>query len=101
MTRAYILVHTEAGRAGAVALAIRAMAQVRQADCIAGAYDLMVVAESEHLHDLREAVLEPIRRMSGVRAAVVCPVDRHERMWDIGTVPADLEVFHHQPSVVP
>ena len=100
MTRVYIMAHVEAGRAAELALAIGAMPLVRRAECIAGAYDLMIVAESEHLHDLQEAVVDPIRRMDGVRGAVVCPVDRHEHIWDMGAVPADLEVYHHHTSVV-
>jgi DNA-binding Lrp family transcriptional regulator len=75
MTRAYILVQTEVGRAGSsVADEISRISGVLEADNVTGPYDVVVVAESENLEGLNRGVLSRIQAVTGITRTLTCPV---------------------------
>jgi DNA-binding Lrp family transcriptional regulator len=75
MTRAYILVQTEVGRAGSsVADEISRISGVLEADNVTGPYDVVVVAESENLEGLNREVLSRIQAVTGITRTLTCPV---------------------------
>jgi DNA-binding Lrp family transcriptional regulator len=75
MTRAYILVQTEVGRAGSsVADEISRISGVLEADNVTGPYDVVVVAESESLEGLNREVLSRIQAVAGITRTLTCPV---------------------------
>ena len=75
MTRAYILVQTEVGRAGSsVADEIGRISGVVEADNVTGPYDVVVVAESDNLDGLNRDVLSRIQAVAGITRTLTCPV---------------------------
>jgi DNA-binding Lrp family transcriptional regulator len=75
MTRAYILVQTEVGRAGSsVADEISRISGVLEADNVTGPYDVVVVAESDNLEGLNREVLSRIQAVTGITRTLTCPV---------------------------
>jgi DNA-binding Lrp family transcriptional regulator len=75
MTRAYILVQTEVGRAGSsVADEISRISGVLEADNVTGPYDVVVVAESQNLEGLNREVLSRIQAVTGITRTLTCPV---------------------------
>jgi DNA-binding Lrp family transcriptional regulator len=75
MTRAYILVQTEVGRAGSsVADEIGRISGVVEADNVTGPYDVVVVAESDNLDGLNRDVLSRIQAVTGITRTLTCPV---------------------------
>ena len=71
-TRAYILIETEVGRAKEVLLALRAMANVSEADIITGAYDLIALAEADDMVALVELVTMPVQNTNGAVRTITC-----------------------------
>ena len=75
MTRAYIRVQTEVGRAGSsVADEIGRISGVVEADNVTGPYDVVVVAESDNLDGLNRDVLSRIQAVAGITRTLTCPV---------------------------
>jgi DNA-binding Lrp family transcriptional regulator len=75
MTRAYILVQTEVGRAGSsVADEIGRISGVIEADNVTGPYDVVVLAESDNLEGLNRDVLSRIQAVTGITRTLTCPV---------------------------
>ena len=71
-TRAYILIETEVGRAKEVLLALRAMANVSEADIITGAYDLIALAEADDMVALVDLVTAQVQNIHGVERTITC-----------------------------
>ena len=71
---AYILIETEMGKAGDVALAIRALPGITAADDVTGPYDIIVRAEAADLDSLGRTVLSQIQVIGGITRTVTCPV---------------------------
>jgi DNA-binding Lrp family transcriptional regulator len=75
MTRAYILVQTEVGRAGSsVADEISRISGVIEADNVSGPYDVVVLAEADNLEGLNRDVLSRIQAVTGITRTLTCPV---------------------------
>jgi DNA-binding Lrp family transcriptional regulator len=75
MTRAYILVQTEVGRAGSsVADEIGRISGVIEADNVSGPYDVVVLAEADNLEGLNRDVLSRIQAVAGITRTLTCPV---------------------------
>jgi DNA-binding Lrp family transcriptional regulator len=75
VTRAYILIQTEVGRAGSsVADEIAKISGVIEADNVSGPYDVVVLAESKDLDGLNREVLSRIQGVTGITRTLTCPV---------------------------
>jgi DNA-binding Lrp family transcriptional regulator len=75
MTRAYILVQTEVGRAGSsVADEIGRISGVIEANNVSGPYDVVVIAEADNLEGLNRDVLSRIQAVTGITRTLTCPV---------------------------
>jgi len=75
MTRAYILVQTEVGRAcSSVADEIARISGVVEADNVTGPYDVVVLAEADNLEGLNREVLSRIQAVTGITRTLTCPV---------------------------
>ena len=75
MTRAYILIQTEVGRAGSrVADEIASVGGVISAEDVTGPYDVVVQAEADNLDSLNRDVLAKIQAVSGITRTLTCPV---------------------------
>ena len=70
--RAYILIETEVGRARDVLSALRAMANVSEADIITGSYDLIVLAEADDMVALVDLVTAQVQSIAGVERTITC-----------------------------
>ena len=71
-TRAYILIETEVGQAKPVLVALRALANVLEADIITGDYDLIVLAEADDMVALVDLVTAQVQNINGVRRTITC-----------------------------
>ena len=71
-TRAYILIETEVGQAKPVLVALRAMANVLEADIITGDYDLIVLAEADDMVALVDLVTAQVQNINGVKRTITC-----------------------------
>ena len=71
-TRAYILIETEVGQARGVLTALRAMANVAQADIITGTYDLIALAEADDMVMLVDLVTAQVQNIEGVERTITC-----------------------------
>ena len=71
-TRAYILIETEVGQAKPVLAALRAMANVLEADIITGDYDLIVLAEADDMVALVDLVTAQVQNINGVKRTITC-----------------------------
>ena len=71
---AYVLIHTEVGKAAQVATSVRAIAGVVAADDVTGPYDVIVRTEAESLDDLGKMVVSQIQAVEGITRTFTCPV---------------------------
>ena len=75
MTRAYILIQTEVGRAGSrVADEIASLGGVVSAEDVTGPYDVVVQAEADSLDALNRDILAKIQGVPGITRTLTCPV---------------------------
>jgi DNA-binding Lrp family transcriptional regulator len=75
VTRAYILIQTEVGRAGSsVAEEISGISGVIEADNVTGPYDVVALAEAEGLDGLNREILTKIQAVAGITRTLTCPV---------------------------
>ena len=74
MITAYILIQTEAGRAGLVAAALRHLPGVLEAACVAGPYDVVARAQARDIDELARLVASQVQALHGVRRTLSCPV---------------------------
>jgi DNA-binding Lrp family transcriptional regulator len=74
MITAYILIQTEAGRAGLVAAALRQLPDVLEAACVAGPYDVVARAQARDIDELARLVASQVQALHGVRRTLSCPV---------------------------
>jgi len=66
MVRAFIMVKTAAGKSADLQNRIREMDAVRDANVVAGQYDIIVEAEAEEVYDLIHTVATDVRELDGV-----------------------------------
>ena len=74
MVQAYILVQTEVGKAAEVALNIREIIGVTQADDVTGPYDVIVRAQADNVDDLGRLVVAQIQAVDGITRTLTCPI---------------------------
>ncbi|MGI8760486.1 MAG: Lrp/AsnC family transcriptional regulator [Jatrophihabitantaceae bacterium] len=71
---AYILIHTEVGKAAAVAREIGELDGVTNAEDVTGPYDVIVRAESETMDELGKLVVAKVQGVAGITRTLTCPV---------------------------
>jgi DNA-binding Lrp family transcriptional regulator len=74
VVQAYILIQTEVGKAGNVALDIAQIDGVTLAEDVTGPYDVIVRAEAESVDDLGKLVLAKVQAVPGITRTLTCPV---------------------------
>jgi DNA-binding Lrp family transcriptional regulator len=72
--RAYVLIQTEVGRAADVALRLRAITGVVNADDVTGPYDIIAQAEADSVDDLGRVVVSRVQLIEGITRTLTCPV---------------------------
>jgi DNA-binding Lrp family transcriptional regulator len=71
---AYILIHTEVGKAAQVAKDIVDIKGVQQAVAVAGPFDVIVRAEARNLDELGKLVVARVQAVDGITRTLTCPV---------------------------
>jgi DNA-binding Lrp family transcriptional regulator len=71
---AYVLIQTEAGKAAAVAAALRAVPGVSETASLAGPYDVIARAQAPDIDELAKLVTTRVQAVDGVTRTVSCPV---------------------------
>jgi DNA-binding Lrp family transcriptional regulator len=71
---AYILIQTEVGKAAKVAKDIVDITGVRQAQAVAGPYDVIVRAEAQNIDELGQLVVARVQAVDGITRTLTCPV---------------------------
>lgn len=74
VVRAYVLIQTEVGRAADVALRLRTIPGVVNADDVTGPYDIIAQAEAETVDDLGRVVVSRVQLIDGITRTLTCPV---------------------------
>ena len=74
MVRAYILIETAVGRAGAVARSVREIDGVDSCDDVTGPYDVIARAAMETIDELGRLVVSRVQAVDGVTRTLTCPV---------------------------
>jgi DNA-binding Lrp family transcriptional regulator len=74
MVRAYILLQTDVGAAGAAAAGAAALKGVKDAAAVAGPYDVILTVEAADLDALGRLVVTEVQALGGVRRTLTCPV---------------------------
>ena len=70
MTRAYVLINTDVGKAAGVVEALRELPGVTVADVVTGAYDVVATLEGSDTNAIGRLVLQQIHGMAGLRATM-------------------------------
>lgn len=74
MVQAYILIHTEVGRARDVAAAIRDIPGVVRVDAITGPYDVIVLTEARNVDELGKMIVSRVQLVPGITRTLTCSV---------------------------
>ena len=74
MQSAYVLIETEVGKVAHVAQALTKLDGVRQAEDLAGPYDLIARLQAPSLDKLGRLVVSQIQVLDGVTRTVTCMV---------------------------
>ncbi len=72
--RAYVLIQTEVGRAGAVAAAVRGIHGVDSSDDVTGPYDVIARATTDSIEELGRVVVTKIQLVDGITRTLTCPI---------------------------
>jgi len=72
--RAYVLIQTEVGRAGAVAAAVRDISGVDSSDDVTGPYDVIARATTDSIEELGRVVVTKIQLVQGITRTLTCPI---------------------------
>ena len=73
-TKAFILIETQVGRARQVALDLRALEGVKDADVITGSFDVIAVVEAPDMATMADLVTSRIQGIRGVLRTITCVV---------------------------
>lgn len=76
MVQAYILIHTEVGKAQEVAGAITGLPGVVRVDAVTGPYDVMMLAEASSVDELGKMIVSKVQRVPGITRTITCSVVR-------------------------
>ena len=74
MVRAYVLIQTEVGRAGQVALEVAEIEGTGSAVPVVGPYDVIAIVEAASIDALGKIVVSRIQGVKGVTRTLTCPV---------------------------
>jgi uncharacterized protein with GYD domain len=74
MTRAYVLITTEVGKADDVAQAFKHLTGVKSAEIVAGTYDVVVVLEGPDTNAIGRLVLNHLHGTPGLKGTVTLVV---------------------------
>ena len=72
--RAYVLIQTEVGRAGAVAKTVGGIQGVQVAEGVTGPYDVIARAEARNVDELGKLVVAKVQAVEGITRTLTCPV---------------------------
>lgn len=72
VTRAFILIETQVGRAQQVAYALRALQGVRSADVVTGTFDVIAMIEAPDMGAMAELVTGRVQGIRGVLRTITC-----------------------------
>ena len=72
VTRAFILIETQVGRAQQVAYALRILRGVRSADVITGAFDVIALIEAPDMGAMADLVTGQVQEIRGVLRTITC-----------------------------
>jgi len=84
----YALIHCEVGKADEVAERVTALEGVVMAETVTGPYDVVVRVRRACEHDLVHCLEDEVLAIPGVTRVMVCTLASHDRLWEIGLVPA-------------
>ena len=71
-TRAFILIETQVGRARQVALDLRGLEGVKDADVITGFFDVIALVEAADMATMADLVTSRIQGIRGVLRTITC-----------------------------
>lgn len=74
MVQAYILIHTEVGKARDVAAAMRDIPGMVRVDAVTGPYDVVALAEAHTVDELGRLIVSKVQAVPGVERTVTCSV---------------------------
>jgi len=74
MVEAYVLVQSEAGKAGQVTEDLRKIPDVTSAETVTGPYDLVVRIEADSVDLLGRLVVRRVQAVDGITRTLTCPV---------------------------
>ncbi len=74
MVRAYVLIQTHVGQAGAVAERLAQVEGVWTANHVSGPYDVIGLIESEDMDTLGQVTLRRVQAVEGITRTVTCPI---------------------------
>jgi len=78
MTRAYVLIEAEVGKAKAVAMGVQKIdfpdAQVVAVDAVTGPFDVIALLQSDDLDKVGRAITDGIQQVDGVQRTTTCLV---------------------------
>lgn len=72
--RAYVLIQTDVGKAGAVARAVREIEGVDSSDDVTGPYDVIARATTDTVEQLGRVVVTQIQMIEGITRTLTCPI---------------------------
>jgi DNA-binding Lrp family transcriptional regulator len=84
----YALIRCGVRRAEDVAERVASLDGVVMAETITGPYDVVARVRRASEHDLVHCLEEEITAIPRVTRVIVCPLASHERLWEMGLVPA-------------
>lgn len=76
VTDAYVLIHTQVGKAAKVAASVQAVPGVLEAASVVGPYDVVARAQAENIDKLAKLVTSQVRALDGVMRTITCTVVR-------------------------
>jgi len=74
VVQAYILIHTEVGRARDVAMEIRDIAGIVRVDAVTGPYDVVVLAEARSIDEMGKMIVSRVQLVTGITRTLTCSV---------------------------
>ena len=74
MVSAYILIHTEVGKAAHVAKAVGELEGVEAAEGVTGSYDVIARAQAKDIDELGRMVVAKIQAIDGIDRTITCTV---------------------------
>jgi DNA-binding Lrp family transcriptional regulator len=74
MVQAYILIHTEVGKARDVAAAMKDVPGMVRVDAVTGPYDVVGLAEAHTIDELGKLIVSKLQTVPGVERTVTCSV---------------------------